>query len=75
MIQCRSFTFASTAGPLLDAPMWLPEGAPKAILQFIHGMSEHIDRYDAPARSLAGQGFLVVGHSHLGHGPHAEIKG
>ena len=75
MPSCHSFTITSTAGPALDARIWLPEGQPKAIVQFIHGMSEHIDRYDAPARYLTGRGFLVVGHSHLGHGPHAEIKG
>ena len=75
MISCRSFTIPSTAGPSLDARMWLPEGQPRAAVQLIHGMAEHIDRYDAPALYLAGQGFLVVGHSHLGHGPNAEIKG
>ena len=75
MTDCLSFTFPSTAGPELDARAWLPEGQPKAVLQLVHGMAEHIDRYDAPARSLAEQGYLVVGHTHLGHGPKAEIKG
>ena len=75
MIPCQPFTFPSTAGPSLDARIWHPEGQPKAIVQLIHGMSEHIDRYDPPARYLAGQGFLVAGHTHLGHGPHADIKG
>lgn len=75
MTPYRTFTIASTAGPTLDARSWLPEGQPKAVVQLIHGMSEHIDRYNAPARHLAGQGFLVVGHTHLGHGPNADIKG
>ena len=70
-----SSTMISTAGPELDVRVWLPEGEPKAVVQFVHGMAEHIDRYDAPASYLAGQGFLVVGHTHLGHGPRAEIKG
>ncbi|MCH5287659.1 MAG: lysophospholipase [Christensenellaceae bacterium] len=75
MADCIPFTFPSTAGPELDARVWLPEDRPKAIVEFVHGMSEHIDRYDAPARYLTGQGYLVVGHTHLGHGPKAEIKG
>lgn len=75
MIECIPSVLTSTAGPALDARAWLPEGQPKAVVQLVHGMSEHIDRYDAPARYLAGQGYLVVGHTHLGHGPRAEIKG
>lgn len=40
----------------------------KAVLQIVHGMVEHIERYDEFARFLAERGVLVVGHSHLGHG-------
>ena len=68
-------TMTSTAGPTLDVRVWQPDCPPKAVIQLVHGMSEHIDRYDAPAQSLARQGYLVVGHTHLGHGPRAEIKG
>lgn len=75
MIKCIPSALTSSAGPVLDVRTWLPEGEPRAIVQFVHGMSEHIDRYDAPARYLASQGYLVAGHTHLGHGPHAEIKG
>lgn len=41
---------------------------PKAIIQLIHGMSEHISRYDQFARYLAANGFAVFGHDHIGHG-------
>lgn len=48
---------------------WLPEqGSPRAVLQLVHGISEYIARYDRFATSLAEQGFVVVGHDHLGHG-------
>ena len=75
MIACIPSVMSSTAGPALDVRAWLPEGQPKAVIQLVHGMAEHIDRYDAPARYLAQRGYLVVGHTHLGHGPRAEIKG
>ena len=68
-------TFASSTGQELDKRVWMPEGAPKAIVQLVHGMAEHIDRYDAPARALCDAGYLVVGHTHLGHGPKAKIQG
>ena len=52
----------------IHALEWIPEGAPKAILQIAHGMVEHIERYHDFATYLASQGIYVTGHSHLGHG-------
>lgn len=75
MTEKRALTMHSTAGPELDARVWLPEGQPRAVVQLVHGMAEHIDRYDAPARYLAEHGYAVAGHTHLGHGPKAAVKG
>ena len=52
----------------LHAVMWQPEQPPVAIVQIAHGMIEYIERYDEFARFLCEQGFLVVGHDHIGHG-------
>ncbi|HBA64518.1 MAG TPA: alpha/beta hydrolase [Lachnospiraceae bacterium] len=52
----------------IHAIEWVPEGNVKAVLQISHGMVEYIDRYDEFAEYLAGQGYYVVGHDHLGHG-------
>ncbi|MBL3715516.1 alpha/beta fold hydrolase [Lactococcus garvieae] len=41
---------------------------PKAVIQLIHGMAEHIERYNDFALYLNSIGFAVVGHDHLGHG-------
>lgn len=41
---------------------------PRGVVQLVHGMSEHIGRYDHFARFLAGRGYLVCGHDHVGHG-------
>ena len=49
--------------------LWMPEGKPKAVIQLVHGMAEHIDRYADTARDLCGMGFAVAGHNHRGHGP------
>lgn len=75
MIEMQKGIFRSVTGQKLDRRLWLPEGEPKAVVQFVHGMAEHIDRYDAPARALAAAGYAVTGHNHLGHGPKGEIKG
>lgn len=54
--------------------VWLPEGEPKAVVQLTHGMAEHIERYDAFARFLAGRNFAVCGHNQIGHGDSAPAS-
>ena len=68
-------TFPSVTGSPLQMRIWLPAGPPKAVLQLVHGMAEHIDRYDETAKALNELGFVVVGHTHLGHGAEAECLG
>lgn len=46
---------------------WQPEN-PRGIVQLIHGMAEHINRYNEFAEFLASQGWMVIGDDHLGHG-------
>lgn len=64
------FGFLSKDGKTtIHAVKWMPEnGQYKAVLQITHGMVEYIERYKPFAEYLNEQGFLVVGHDHLGHG-------
>ena len=52
----------------LHGYVWTPEGEVIAVVQLVHGMEEHIGRYDEFACVLAKHGYAVVGHDHLGHG-------
>lgn len=45
-----------------------PDIPPKAIVQLLHGMSEHKERYLDFCEYLAKQGFVSVIHDHRGHG-------
>ena len=66
---CREFTFLSADGKTaIHAAEWMPEGTPRAVLQIVHGVSEHTLRYAPFAEYLTAHGFAVVGHDHLGHG-------
>ena len=67
MVACERFAFSSTAGPMLDARLWRPACRPRAVVQFVHGMAEHIDRYEEFARALNAAGIAAAGHTHLGH--------
>ena len=64
------FTIPSVVGDCdLRGSRWLPKnGEVRAVLQIIHGMLEHIGRYDAFADFFTSRGFAVYGVSHLGHG-------
>ncbi len=52
----------------LAGHLYLPEGKPLGILHIVHGMTEHIARYDRVMRDLCKDGWLVCGYDNLGHG-------
>jgi acylglycerol lipase len=47
---------------------WIPDGQPKAVILVVHGVSEHIARYDYMADHLVPRGYAVYGLDHQGHG-------
>lgn len=53
---------------------WLPEVTPIGVLQIVHGVAEHISRYDEFARYMAEKGFVVSGNDHLGHGKSVQSE-
>ena len=52
----------------IHADEWIPEGEIKAVLQIVHGMAEHIGRYDGFMQRCCEDGWLVFGFDNLGHG-------
>ncbi len=60
---------SSVAGYIWQAPGLQ---RPRAVVQLVHGMAEHILRYGPFAAYLACHGYLVVGHDHIGHGKTAQ---
>ena len=70
----RSFNLAASADDLLLAG-WVatPEdGQPKAVVQLVHGMCEHKERYERTIAFLAQNGYACVIHDNRGHG--ASVK-
>ncbi len=52
----------------IRAGLWTPPGEPVAVVQILHGIAEHIERYEPFARYLNQFGILVVAADHMGHG-------
>lgn len=52
----------------IRACIWTPESEPRAVVQLVHGIAEHVERYDDYANWLNEKGILVVAQDHMGHG-------
>lgn len=46
----------------------------KGIIQIVHGMAEHVKRYEEFAEYFTEKGFLVCGIDHLGHGETVSLN-
>ena len=70
MVRVTEFTFPSSDGKhSCCACLWQPsQDSPRAVVQIVHGVAEHMGRYDRFARFLAERGYGVCGEDHLGHG-------
>ena len=68
MPMYSDFYFPSCGQGMIHGCRWDPEGKPRAVLQIVHGIVEHAERYDEFASFMASQGFLVVAEDHMGHG-------
>ena len=71
MITLEKIPFTSVAGQPLTLYLWQTDAPCRGVIQLVHGMAEHIARYDRLARALCAAGYTVAGHSHLGHGEDA----
>ncbi len=68
-IRKETVSFLSSQGKTnIRGVIWWPSSEPVGVVQVVHGMAEHIMRYDSFARYLCARGFVVCGHDHLGHG-------
>lgn len=72
MITLEKIPFTSVAGQPLTLYLWQTDAPCRGVIQLVHGMAEHIARYDRLARALCAAGYTVAGHSHPGHGEDAR---
>ena len=54
-------------GLRLHLQRWPAPGVAHGTVQIVHGLGEHIARYEAVARALNAAGWHVSGHDHRGH--------
>lgn len=65
--------FDSAGTGKIAAVIWKPDAAPVGVVQIIHGIAEHSQRYEDFAHYLNSLGYLVVAQDHMGHGLSVEL--
>ena len=70
MIPPDKFCYQSADGTQLAGYRWAAqdEQTSAGVIVLVHGMGEHVRRYDHVADALTSYGFVVYGHDHRGHG-------
>ena len=69
MTKTNDLTFPSSDGVhQIACTFWEPDGPVRRVVQLVHGVAEHIERYHDFACFLAEHGCAVAGDDHLGHG-------
>lgn len=58
----------------IDVKIFEPE-SPVMAIQVMHGMADHMERYDEFNMWLALNDIFVIAHNHRGHGENAELLG
>ena len=59
----------------IELQTWEPAGDASVVIQILHGLGEHGDRYARFATAAVERGFAVCVHDHRGHGPGAAHLG
>lgn len=74
MFEREDIYFDSCGAGKIHACIWYGEEKPKAVVQIVHGIAEHIMRYEEYAEYLVEKGYAVVGEDHMGHGGSVSKK-
>ena len=67
-MNTESFRFVGANAVMLQGVIWTPICKPCMVVQIVHGMTEHIGRYEKLASILTGNGIAVVGFDLRGQG-------
>jgi len=69
------WTWKTTDGMEMRAADWLPSGKPRAVVCLIHGVGEHIGRYQCVGDALTDSGYILAGYDIRGFGKSQGPRG
>lgn len=71
----NNFSWKAKSGINLVGKEWEPAGKPAAVIVLVHGLGEHIDRYQHVAEFFNKQKFSVFSFDQMGHGKSGGLRG
>lgn len=71
----NEFSWKNAKGLELYAKTWQPDGAARGSVALVHGLGEHIGRYEHVAEALTGAGYAMIGVDLPGHGRSGGTRG
>ncbi|MDZ7813261.1 MAG: alpha/beta hydrolase [Ideonella sp.] len=70
-----SHTLTTPDGIALALRTWAPPHSPRGQVLLVHGLGEHMGRYEALAQALVAQGWVVQAYDQRGHGSSGGGRG
>ena len=74
-MEISEWIWKSCNGLDMYARGWTPQGEPKAVIMLVHGLGEHVARYDHVASALTEKGYALLGFDLCGHGKSGGPRG
>jgi alpha-beta hydrolase superfamily lysophospholipase len=74
-MEISEWNWKSSDGLDMYARGWAPQGQPKAVIMLVHGLGEHVARYDHVAAVLTEKGYAMLGFDLRGHGRSGGPRG
>lgn len=74
-MQTNEFSLTTNDGLKLYAKEWKPESQAKAVVILVHGLGEHVGRYDHVTQKYTDAGYLVRAFDLRGHGKSEGVRG
>jgi acylglycerol lipase len=74
-METREWNWATFDGLDIHSKEWVPSGTPKAAVCVLHGVGEHIGRYQPDGEALAQAGYVLAGFDQRGFGRSGGRRG
>ena len=71
----NEWEWTSRDGLEMCARGWIPEEQPKAVVCLVHGLGEHVNRYNHIGEAFARAGYALQGFDLRGHGQSGGLRG
>ncbi len=75
MSKLKELTLEMTDGIKIYAFIKKPLGKSIGHIHLLHGMAEHVGRYEESINYFLAKGYVVSGHDHRGHGKTVKMNG